>query len=162
MKIVLKTGSHFDLDEESANRLMNDVLSRPLFAHLATASEHGPRESPVWFLWEGGAIWIIGNHETDSFPSRISAEPRCALGIVDFDISKGIVQHVGFRGRASLEPHDRDRMEKIFTRYMGESKQWDSRFVKILDDMAYIFIRLEPDTVVVRDQSYSVNSDNSM
>src|SRR5947207_252999 len=26
MKIVLKTGSHFDLDEESANWLMNDVL----------------------------------------------------------------------------------------------------------------------------------------
>jgi hypothetical protein len=47
-------------------------------------------------------------------------------------------------------------MEKVFTRYMGERKQWDSRFVKILDDPHYIFIRLEPETVVVRDQSYSV------
>jgi hypothetical protein len=156
MKLVLKTGSHFDLDEESATRLMNDVLMRPLFAHLATASEHGPRESPVWFLWEEGAIWIIGNRETDSFPSRIAAEPRCALGIIDFDISKGVVQHVGIRGRASLEPHDRGRMEKVFRRYMGELRQWDSRFVEILDDLNYVFIRLEPDTVVVRDQSYSV------
>jgi hypothetical protein len=162
MKIVLETGSHFDLDEESANRLMDDVLARPLFAHLATASEHGPRESPVWFLWEGGAIWIIGNNETDSFPSRILAEPRCALGIVDFDISQGVVQHVGFRGRASLEPHNRDRMEKVFTRYMGEPKGWDARFVNILDDTNYIFIRLEPETVVVRDQSYRVNSKRSI
>ena len=156
MRLVLKTGSHFDLDEECAIRLMDDLLMRPLFAHLATASKDGPRESPVWFLWEDGAIWIIGNRQTDSFPSRIAAEPRCALGIVDFDISKGMVQHVGIRGRASLEPHDRARMEKIFSRYMGELGQWDSRFVKILNDPNYIFIRLEPHTVVVRDQSYSV------
>jgi pyridoxamine 5'-phosphate oxidase-like protein len=157
MKLVLKTGSHFDLDEQSARHLMNDVLKRPLFAHLATASVNGPCESPVWFLWEDGAIWIIGNKETDSFPSRIAAEPRCALGVVDFDISKGMVQHIGFRGRASLEPHDRNRMEKVFTRYMGEVIKWDPRFVKILDDADYIFVRLEPETVVVRDQSYEVN-----
>ena len=156
MKLVLRTGSHFDLDEESATRLMNDVLNRPLFAHLATASEYGPRESPVWFLWEDDAIWIIGNKETDSFPSRISAEPRCALGIVDFDVSKGVVQHVGIRGRATLESHDRGRMERIFSRYMGDLSDWDSRFIRILDDPDYIFVRLEPNTVVVRDQSYAV------
>src|ERR1044071_332606 len=144
MKIVRETGSHFDLDEDAAQRLMNEVLRRPLFAHLATASQRGPRESPIWFLWEDEAIWIIGNQRTDSFPSRISAEPRCALGIVDFDLAKGMVQHVGIRGRARLEPHDRDRMERVFTRYLGERSRWDSRFVKILDDVDYIFIRLEP------------------
>ncbi len=157
MKLVVKTGSHFDLDEESATRLMNDVLMRPLFAHLATASEHGPRESPVWFLWEDGAIWIIGNKQSDSFPSRIAAEPRCALGIVDFHAAKGIVEHVGIRGRATLKPHNRERMEKVFSRYMGDLSRWDARFVKILDDPDYIFIRLQPDTIVVRDQSYSIN-----
>jgi hypothetical protein len=31
-----------------------EFLSRPLFAHLAHLSESGPRESPVWFLWDGG------------------------------------------------------------------------------------------------------------
>ena len=82
MELVRETGSHFDLDEESARRLMNDVLTRPLFAHLATASEHGPRESPVWFLWEAGAIWIIGNNKTDSFPARITWSHHCALGVL--------------------------------------------------------------------------------
>ena len=157
MQVITETGSHFDLNEESAMRLMNDVLMRPLFAHLATASEHGPRESPVWFLWEDGAIWIIGNRKTDSFPRRIAADPRCALGIIDFNISKGLVQHVGFRGRARIEPHDSDRMKRVFSRYMGEPMQWDSRFVEILSDPEYIFVRLEPDTAVVRDQSYVVN-----
>lgn len=160
MELVRETGSHFDLDEESARRLMNDVLTRPLFAHLATGSEYGPRESPVWFLWEDGAIWIIGNNKTDSFPDRIATDPRCALGIVDFDVATGLVQHVGFRGRARLEPHDPERMKRVFSRYMGEVTRWDSRFVKILSETDYIFVRIEPDTVVVRDQSYSVNVDD--
>jgi len=52
---------------------IDDFLQRPLFAHLATASEDGPRESPVWFLWEDGAIWLIGNSR-DSFQKRIQKD----------------------------------------------------------------------------------------
>lgn len=156
MKIVRDTGSHFDLNGDSASRLIDDLLSRPLFAHLATASGEGPRESPVWFLWEDEALWIIGNHQTDTFPKRIEREPRCAIGIVDFNAATGLVQHVGFRGRARLEPHDRDRMKRLLSRYMGEPGQWDSRFIEILDDIDYIFVRFEPETAVVRDQSYKV------
>jgi hypothetical protein len=51
-------------------------------------------------------------------------------------------------------------MERVFTKYMGEMSHWDSRFVKILDDADYILIRLEPETVVVRDQSYEVNTED--
>lgn len=154
MKIVRDTGSHFDLDDEAARRLMEEILARPLFAHLATGCEDGPRESPVWFMWEQGALWIIGNYQTDSFPKRVELEPRCAVGIVDFDVSTGLVQHVGFRGRAHLEPHDAGRMTRLLCRYMGEIETWDSRFVEILNDTNYIFISFEPDTAVIRDQSY--------
>jgi len=160
MKIVRETGSHFDLGDEGAPRLLAELLSRPLFAHLATASEHGPRESPVWFLWEGGALWIIGNYKTDTFPKRIEREPRCAVGVVDFDAASGLVQHVGLRGRASLTPHDPARMERLLGRYMGERDAWDARFVEILDDADYIFVRFEPETVVVRDQSYELRRVN--
>ena len=156
MKIVNETGSHFDLDHEAALTLLEAILARPLFAHLATSSEAGCRESPVWFLWEGGALWIIGNYQTDSFPKRIERDERCAVGIVDFDARTGMVQHVGFRGRAFPQPHDRDRMMRLLSRYMGEVEDWDARFVEILDDADYIFIRFEPETAVVRDQSYQV------
>jgi hypothetical protein len=154
MKIIAHTGSHFDLDEEAARSLMSEILSRPLFAHLATSSAAGPRESPVWFLWEESALWFIGNYRTDSFPKRIEQDPRCALGIVDFDVSTGLVQHVGLRGRAFLQPHEEARMKRLLSRYMGKLDAWDSRFVEILGDPDYIFIRFEPETVVVRDQSY--------
>lgn len=154
MKIVNRTGSHFDLDEEAAYYLMRDILSRPLFAHLATHSERGARSSPVWFLWEDEALWIIGNYRTDSFPKRLERDPRCAIGIVDFNPLSGLVQHVGFRGQAYLEAHDEERMKRLLRRYMGELEEWDPRFVEILDDADYIFIRFDPETVVVRDQSY--------
>jgi len=154
MKIVRETGSHFDLGDEEARRLLEAVLSRPLFAHLATDSNDGPRESPVWFLWEEGALWIIGNRVTDSFPSRVVREPRCAVGVVDFDAATGKVLHVGFRGRARVEAHDAERMRRLLGRYMGEEARWDPRFLEILDDEDYVFVRFEPETAVVRDQSY--------
>jgi general stress protein 26 len=157
MKVVNSTGSHFDLDKEAALRLMDEILARPLFAHLASVSGDGaPRESPVWFLWEGGALWIIGNYQTDSFPKRIEEDGRCALGIVDFDVSTGLVQHVGFRGKARVEAHDAEKMKRLLSRYLGELEGWDTRFAEILDDTDYIFLRFEPETAVVRDQSYEL------
>lgn len=158
MKIINETGSHFDLDGDAARALMEDILSRPLFAHLATSSASGCRESPVWFLWEGGALWIIGNYQTDSFPKRIERDPRCAVGVVDFDVRSGLVQHVGFRGEARLQPHDRERMVRLLSRYMGALEAWDPRFVEILDDPDYVFVRFEPETAVVRDQSYKAGA----
>jgi hypothetical protein len=158
VEIVNRTGSHFDLDDREARRLIEDVLSRPLFAHLSTASDEGPRDSPVWFLWEDGALWIIGNRQTDSFPGRIAREPRCAVGVVEFDPSRGLVRHVGFRGRAYLEPHDAQRMTRLLGRYMGERAGWDARFVEILDDDDYGFVRFVPEKAVARDQSYEVNA----
>jgi len=162
LQIVRETGSHFDLDDERARRLLADLLSRPLFAHLATASDEGPRESPVWFLWEEGALWIIGNRRTDTFPRRVEREPRCAVGIVDFDPETGLVQHAGFRGRACLTAHDPERMERLLGRYMGERNTWDPRFIEILEDEEYILVRFEPETAVVRDQSYELQQGEGM
>lgn len=156
MKVIRQTGSHFDLGEEGAQSLLREMLGRPLFAHLATASEEGPRESPVWFLWEEGALWVIGNYRTDSFPKRIEREPRCAVGVVEFDAERGLVRHVGFRGSARLTPHDAARVERLLGRYMGARERWDPRFVEILGDEEYVLVRFEPETAVVRDQSYEL------
>ena len=147
MKILRERRKTVDIDE---------FLSRPLFAHLATASEEGPRESPVWFLWEEGAVWIFGNRKTDTFPSRIEREPRCAIGIVDFERSQGLVHHVGFRGRAVVKPFNRERARRLLIRYLGKDEsRWDVMFRETLDDRDNVFIHFEPQTAVVRDQLYS-------
>jgi Pyridoxamine 5'-phosphate oxidase len=134
---------------------LDEFLARPLFAHLATSSDEGPRESPVWFLWEDGAIWIIGSRRSDTFPARLERDPRCAIGIVDFELERGLVHHVGMRGRAAIEPFDPDRARRLLARYVGgESDNWDRRFRDALADPDNLLVRFVPETVVARDQSY--------
>lgn len=148
MKIIRDRPRSFDLDE---------FLARPLFAHLATASDEGPRESPVWFLWERAAIWILANRRTDTFPDRVEKEPRCAIGIVDFDARTGLVHHAGLRGRASVRPFDRNLAMRLLSRYLGsDMSRWDRRFRESLDDPGNALVCLEPETVVVRDVSYAM------
>jgi Pyridoxamine 5'-phosphate oxidase len=135
---------------------VEEFLSRPLFAHLATASPRGPRESPVWFLWDDGALWIIGSRATDTFPMRIEQDSRCAVGIVDFDCAAGRVHHVGFRGRATVEPFDADRVRRLLSRYLGEDQStWDDRFRRtLMGQEAEVLVRFVPETAVARDVSY--------
>lgn len=126
---------------------------KPLFAHLSTLSQEGPRESPVWYHWKNECIWIIGSPSSDSFPRRIEETPECSIGIVDFDHITGKVLHVGFRGRATVEPFNKGIATRLLTRYLGsEEEKWDPRF-KDLED-GNILIRFVPETVVVRDQSF--------
>ncbi len=144
---------------------LDEFLSRPLFAHLATDSDDGPRESPVWFLWEDGAVGMIGSWRDDSFPARVERDSRCAIGIVDFDPREGRVHHVGMRGHGSVERFDPGRVRRLLGRYLGESEDaWDRRFratIRDPDGESAVLIRFDPETVVARDVSYEVGSNES-
>ena len=134
----------FDLDE---------FLSRPLYAHLAHQGESGVRESPVWFHWDGEALWIIGG---STFPENLKRDPQCAIGIVDWQLATGRCHHVGFRGRVEVLPFDLDMTRTIFRRYFGpDVVDWDARFRDGYDGrVATQMIRFIPTTAVIRDQSY--------
>src|SRR5262245_11169228 len=103
---------------------LEEFLSRPLHAHLAHNSDQGPRESPVWFHWDGHAVWIIGG---TSFPANLKRDPRCALGIVDWDPATGLSHHVGTRGKAEVLPFDRAMARTILRRYFGPDEGTGTR-----------------------------------
>jgi len=128
-------------------------LARPLFAHLATVDEVGACESPAWFLWEDSALWLIAASDS-SFPKRISNDARCALGIIDFDLERGFLQHVGMRGRGVVIPCDRRRLIRLLTRYLGPPTEWNPWFKESVIDKQDVMVRFEPETIVARDQSY--------
>lgn len=139
----------------------DDFLARPLFAHLATMSDDGARESPVWYLWEEGAVWLIGNRR-DSFPKRIKRDGRCALGIVDFDLSRGFLQHVGFRGNAVVVPIDRERTYRLLRRYLGHDETaWNPWFRGNVIDELDLMVKFTPTSIVAHDQSYFAYSSMS-
>jgi len=148
MKVIADRSGTVNLDE---------FLTRPLFAHLATLAPEGARDSPVWFLWEEDCLWIIGSDRSDSFPQRLRHDDRCAVGIVDFDLKQGLVQHIGVRGHASVEPFDAARAQRLLARYLGENHgAWDKRFRDTLADPDNVLVCVVPDTVVARDVSYEI------
>lgn len=132
-------------------------LQQPLIAHLATASPDGPRDSPLWFLWEAQELWLVGNNR-DSFPKRIQAEPLCAVGIVEFDLKRGRLRHVGIRGTGSVEALDAGRLYRFLTRYVGKNQaDWNARFRAQVIDRLELMVRIKPSSIVARDQSYFAN-----
>jgi hypothetical protein len=136
---------------------LREFLTRPLVAHLATVSADGPRETPVWFLWEDGAMWLIGDRKNDSFPRRIEGDSRWDIGIVDFNKESGFMQHIGLRGRANIEPLELERAKRLLRRYLGEDQaNWPPRYLHVLENPDSLFVRFEPEIAVARDQSYKV------
>lgn len=134
-----------------------DVLRLPLMGNLATLAEDGaPRNAPVWFQWNGGALWMLGGAGNAS-TRRVARDPRVAVEIVDYDNSAGILRHLGLRGRATVEPMDHDLFRRLLTRYLGPPETWNTWFideVARIDDPAGRLIRLAPDTVFTNDASF--------
>ncbi len=70
------------LDAE-AKRHVDEILSRPVLARLATASPETlqPHVVPLWFYWDGECLWMSGFRSTRK--SRVLwLNPRCAV-VVD-------------------------------------------------------------------------------
>lgn len=62
-----------------------DLLTRPLFAHLATVRPDGmPQVNPMWFSWDGTFLRFT-NTTTRRKHRNVSAEPRVAVSINDPD-----------------------------------------------------------------------------
>ena len=84
-------------------------------------------------------------------------DPRCALGIVDWEAATGLSHHVGMRGSAEVLAFDRSMAKSIFRRYFGpDNSDWDPRFdyEATGEEAGLTMVRFTPETVVVRDQSY--------
>jgi nitroimidazol reductase NimA-like FMN-containing flavoprotein (pyridoxamine 5'-phosphate oxidase superfamily) len=143
-----------DVVENTLEVPLTEFLERPLFCFLGQTGAGGPRVSPLWFRWEDGAVWIIAL-EGRSYLDRVRKRPRSALAVVDFDPATGRVEHVGMRGRATVEPWDPDRARRLLTEYLGPDREaWDPRF-RFDGGEGRQLIRFDPDTVVARDQSYA-------
>ena len=132
---------------------IDTVLNKPLMAHLSTTDRGDPRDSPVWFVWEDSCLWIFGTSE-DSFINRLRQEPRCAVGVVDFDLDVGVLKHVGIRGTAQLGDIDTERLKRFVSKYLGEdSRQWNEWFVANIVDPLDVMVQITPRSIVTKDVS---------
>ena len=81
--------------------------------------------------------------------------PKTAVAVVDFDPGTGRVEHVGMRGEATLLPYDHSRADRLFEKYLGDERRERPETFLGLDADDYRLVRVVPETVVARDQSYS-------
>jgi hypothetical protein len=102
------------------------VLNLPLMANLATVSEDGPRNAPVWYIWEDAALWMLGN-EGSSSVQRLLRDARCAVEIVHYDNARGVLAHLGLRGRATVEPMSPPRFRRLLHKYLGPDEHFGTR-----------------------------------
>ena len=133
------------------------VLRKPLMANLSTVAADGaPRNAPVWFAWEGGVLSMLAT-EGNASVTRLRADPRCAVEIVDYDNARGVLRHVGLRGRAEIVPMDVALFRRLLHRYLGPEPDWNPWFIR---EIAHIdhpdgrLIRLAPDSVFTNDVSF--------
>lgn len=62
-----------------------DLLTRPLFAHLATIRPDGmPQVNPMWFGWDGVHLRFT-NTTTRRKHRNVTGEPRVAVSVNDPD-----------------------------------------------------------------------------
>lgn len=134
-----------------------DILVQPLMAFLATTCNEGPRDSPVWFIWEQEKVWVYG-FQTDSFMKRLKADPRCALSVVEFNPLAGILKHVGIRGKAQHQPRDYDRLLRMVAKYLGDDQSvWNPWFVENIINGVDAMVAITPSTIVNKDDSFIKN-----
>lgn len=138
---------------------VDTFLQQPLTARIATS---GPTVRPVWFLWEDGAFWVLTGPWARLF-GRVKDDPNVALVVDECDLATGRVQQVIARGRGELVPFDVPRGRRKLARYLGpDEAAWDTRFVRYLYDdpgeRGTMWLRLAPDSLTVKDLSYSVVS----
>lgn len=135
----------------------DDILTLPLMANLATAAEDGaPRNAPVWFIWEDGALWMLGSSDTSSV-LRLERDPRCAVEIVRFDNDAGVVLHLGLRGSATIEPMSPDRFRRLLHKYLGAEENWNGWFIDTIAQIEHPdgrMIRLAPASIFTNNVSF--------
>lgn len=137
---------------------LGEFLSRPLIVHVATHSKDGARNSVFWFAWEDGAFWMILEEGYNTVQTRVTEDPRVALGLVDFDPGTGFLQHVSVRGRATLEPWDDDRAARLLDRYYRRLDGYTARPLgtgaTTRGRRPMIFLKVIPETILLRELGY--------
>ena len=110
---------------------INIVLCKPLMAHLSSLKITAPCSSPLWFLYEESKLYLFGT-EKDSFIQRLNQNANCALSVVDFDLERGMLRHVGLRGSAKIIEIEQNKLDKFLYKYLVKNKlNWNEWLLKI-------------------------------
>jgi nitroimidazol reductase NimA-like FMN-containing flavoprotein (pyridoxamine 5'-phosphate oxidase superfamily) len=105
---------------------IEELLAQPVLARLATSelATGQPHVVPVWFLWDGNALWISAFSSTQKV-KLLSANPRAAVLIEPDAGHPNTLQAVLIKGGAEIIDEPRDFVARqaiaIYAHYLGEA-----------------------------------------
>ena len=77
------------------------------------------------------------------------------MRIVEYDLEKGILKHVGIRGLAVLASSDKERLMRFVAKYLGEDrKNWNPWFVANIVHPLDAMIKIIPQSIVAKNVSF--------
>jgi general stress protein 26 len=131
-----------------------DLLQQTVLARLGTANPVSlqPHVVPVWFLWDGEALWISAFTSTRKVKD-LQRNRRCSVLIEPKDPSNSKIQAVLLEGTCELlseQPFVAEQSERIYEKYMGsegvkaaEPQSWKSdpenRLVKLVPEKVFLW-----------------------
>ncbi|MFE7511552.1 pyridoxamine 5'-phosphate oxidase family protein [Streptomyces sp. NPDC057540] len=122
-----------DTAERTRDTLERLVSERDIWVSTAHP-DHGPHQVPLWFLWDGRAVWMCtGAHSATVRNAR--AEPRVRLGLPD------ALDVVLMQGEAACFSAQ-EVPEEAGDAFAGKFG-WDPR----LEEAPYVYLRVAPRTV---------------
>lgn len=109
-----------------------DLLDRPLFAHLATVRpDGGPQVNPMWFAWDAEREVVLMTHTKERHNYRyVQREPRVALSIADPDRPYRYLQVRGVVESVEDDPTG-SMYAQLEQRYRGTSGEVRDRDVRV-------------------------------
>lgn len=111
------------MDEQQKQKLVEVTLAQPVLARLATANPRTlqPHVVPVWFWWDGEAVWISAFNSTRKVKD-LQKNLRCAVLVEPKEETPGL-RGVLFEGPAELIAQPDPRVAQvaavIYERYVG-------------------------------------------
>jgi Pyridoxamine 5'-phosphate oxidase len=123
-------------------------LTKQRTCYLATTGASGPHVTPVWFVWDGGSLWINSLVRSQRW-TDLARDPRVPA-VVDEGVKYGELRGIELRGRVEVvgevpragEPEPRlESVERTFCeKYWGQSEgERDGR---------HAWLELRPEKVV--------------
>lgn len=100
-----------------------DLLTQPLFGHLATINEDGSLQStPVWFKWHNNRL-IVNSAKGRLKDRNMRRNPHVAMSVTD---PKNSYRYLEVRGKVVeiTQNGAEEQIDELSVRYTGNPYQW--------------------------------------
>jgi nitroimidazol reductase NimA-like FMN-containing flavoprotein (pyridoxamine 5'-phosphate oxidase superfamily) len=136
-----------NIQEALTQAWVQELLAQPLLARLGTANlaTAQPHVTPVWFAWDGEALYISAFISTRK-AREASSNPNISV-LIDTDNPTLAVLMEG-KAEVLTDPGEVERLSMwIYARYVGESEVRKPPYTEWAQDTENRIIKLKPEKV---------------